>query len=73
MKITDIITGPVVFNNMRGGGLFVDDRIIAVTTTFAYALKACDKYEDAEKLQTEIGNWIAEAINEKLEREKNKP
>lgn len=81
MKITDIIDGPVTFDKKRGQGLFVrGTELLAVITTFPLIWKAAknryfdqtDAYHAAEQLHIDLGNWLAEAINEKLEREKNK-
>ncbi len=65
-QIKDIISGPVVFDKRRGQGIYANGELIALVTTFPSILKEIKDYDEAEKFHTDLGNWIAEAINEKL-------
>lgn len=70
MKVTDFIDGTVTYDQKRGQGLYVNGKILAVFASFPIVLKKVGDYYEAREAQDEIGNFVAAAINEKLEREK---
>ena len=87
MKITDFIEGKVTYDNY-GKYFWVNDasegqHMLAELRGWGriqnmFQSKGKYDLEGAEKFQDELGEWVASAINEKLEREKeqnllNKP
>lgn len=76
MKITDFISGPVTYDQCGGTYFWVnrsDGGIQMLAQMRGWGaiqnLFSTVGAEEAEQFQDSIGNWIAEAINEKLERE----
>ena len=87
MKITDFIEGKVTYDNY-GQYFWINDanegqQMLAELRGWGriqnmFQSKGKYDLEGAEKFQDELGEWVASAINEKLEREKeqnllNKP
>lgn len=81
MKVKDFITGKVTYDkfggqyfwiNLKNGGCQMLAEMRgwgAIQNMFMKTGKLNE--EEAAKYQDEIGDWIAEAINEKLEREQS--
>lgn len=80
MNITDFINGNVRYDQKRGQGLYFvtpdgAEVLIAVFATFPVVLKMPEfqadneGYYKARRFQDGVGEWVAEAINEKLQRE----
>ena len=66
MKATDNIKYPVVYSSLGTYINDADDKMIADVRGWGWI----QKLDNAEATQDEIGTFIAEAINEKLERDK---
>lgn len=85
MKITDFITGKVTYDKFGGSYFWINDpkigaKMLADTRIRGFGeiknlCRSLDGEVDldkAAKFQDEVGDFIAEAINEKIERLKNK-
>ena len=75
MKIQDYINGPVTYDKFGGQYLWINEpdggiQMLAMLRGWGRIQHLFKKEEDAAKFQDEVGDWIAEAINEKLERDK---
>lgn len=80
MNVADFINGTVKYKQKQGQGLFVitpegAEILIAVFASFPVVMKmpqfqsGNEGYYEARRFQDEVGDWIAQAINEKLQRE----
>lgn len=75
MKISDIITGPVTYNQKGSHGLLIttptgERRLLGILTTHHIALKMLGNWDQAQEFQESLGQWVADAINEKLWRDR---
>lgn len=81
MKVKDLINGKVVFDKY-GGYFFINsnkgDVMLAEIRGWGHIQNmfrnksGVIEFDEAGKFQDEVGAWIAEAINEKMEREDKK-
>ncbi len=71
MKITDFINGKVTYSK-QGQYLWIDNgmRLLAQLRGWGTFTKMFSTGKDAAKFQDEVGQFVADAINEKIEREK---
>lgn len=82
MKVTDFINGPVIYDKHGGQYFWIEDKkggiqMLAelrgwghIQQMFKRPQYESKQWFEAEAFQDQVGEWIAEAINEKLEREK---
>ncbi len=81
MDINDLINGKVTYDKYGGQYFWINDPIgglqmLAEMRGYGHIqnmfkdTKGNVDMEAADKYQDEVGDWIAEAINEKLERER---
>ena len=77
MQIKDLINGKVTYDKYSGQYFWINERqMLAEMRGWVHIQnmfkdkKGNIDMDAAAKYQDEVGNWIAEAINEKLEREK---
>jgi hypothetical protein len=70
VKITKHIIGKVRLDE-HGSGYFLDEDNHTIAELRGWGRIQNLGLKDPDKFQDDVGNWIAEAINEKLEREAN--
>lgn len=82
MKIKDLISGKVIYRDF-GGYFFIEDEkngdvMLAEIRGWGHIQNmfrnksGTINFDESGKFQDEVGGWIAEAINEKMERENKK-
>lgn len=78
MKVKDFINGKVTYDKFGGQYFWINDtkggaQMLAEIRGWGHIQNMFHGNSDAAgRYQDEVGDWIAEAINEKLERETNK-